>query len=113
VTIGSEIEPLTPDGDRHGVTTAPPRHMPLDDRPGHNHLQRSEKHKLWGRKPPRVADVGLAAHFREQGVHVTTVEEPARGLAGMRYSPPCPGESGVQLLGRLAGGCRLDSVGLA
>jgi hypothetical protein len=30
----------------------------------------------------------------------------------MRYSPPCLGESGVQLLGRLAGGRRLDSVGL-
>ena len=32
--------------------------------------------------------------------------------AGMRYSPSCLGESGVQLLGSLAGGCRLGGVGL-
>jgi hypothetical protein len=30
----------------------------------------------------------------------------------MRYSPLCPDESGMQVLGRLAGGCRLGSVGL-
>lgn len=35
MTVGGEIEPLTPDGDRRGVTSAPPRHVPLDDRLGH------------------------------------------------------------------------------